>query len=49
MSTLPQRRPSRDIHRHDRRRDFATESDGLGRPTGGQDYIAEIKKVKDKP
>src|SRR5262249_9090367 len=28
---------------------IATDPIGYGRPTGGQDYIAEIKKVTDKP
>src|SRR5215813_7290383 len=28
---------------------IATDPVGYGRPTGGQDYIAEIKKVTDKP
>src|SRR3954463_5958162 len=28
---------------------IATDPIGYGRPTGGQDYVAEIKKVADKP
>src|SRR5262249_59387203 len=28
---------------------IATDPIGYGRPTGGQDYLAEIKKVSDKP
>ena len=28
---------------------IATDPIAYGRPTGGQDYIAEIKKVTDKP
>jgi glyoxylase-like metal-dependent hydrolase (beta-lactamase superfamily II) len=28
---------------------IATDPIGYGRPTGGQDYVAEIKKVTDKP
>jgi hypothetical protein len=45
---FPQRQPSGDVHCHPSRV-IATDPIAYGRPTGGQTYVDEIRKVTDKP